>query len=133
MQLPPFTELICMGVDSSTVFDPQELMDRCLSDVDFAIEMLTMFQARVPELMGKIVDALSAGSVAEAAGAAHALKGTAGNVAAKQLHAQCATIEKLLRQGQFPEAKALFPQLRDAAKKATDDVPMLVKNLRKAA
>jgi len=107
-------------------FDKLELMSRCLDDADFAVEMLEIFARQLPEQLQKLTSAMSAGQAQEAAKAAHAMKGTAGNLAAKRLHVAMAELEKTLRQDDLAMANQLLEVILREAKCALDDVPATV-------
>jgi len=106
----------------TVVFDVEELMDRCLNDPDFATEMLRMFHQQADQLVQKVVRLVEAGTMEDAAKAAHSLKGTAGNLAAKRVHPIAAEMERLLRREQLSAAQDLLPVLQTACNEALQAV-----------
>jgi histidine phosphotransfer protein HptB len=115
-----------------SLFDKQELLDRCLDDTEFAVEMLEIFAKQVPEQMAKLTTAMSQGQTQDAAKAAHAMKGTAGNLAAKRLHVAMAEIEKTLRLDDLDKAQQILSIVQREADGALGEVPAMIQQLKAA-
>jgi HPt (histidine-containing phosphotransfer) domain-containing protein len=123
-------ETFMTGPNSPLPFDLPELLGRCLDDKDFAAEMLDIFSRQVPELMSKLNDALQQQAWADAAKAAHTLKGSSGNIAAKQMHTLAAELEHKLRAAELAGTEKLiadFRQTVDACLKAVPAASQQVK------
>lgn len=90
---------------SNQPFDLVELSDRCLGDPDFISEMLNLFRNQTPPTLVRLQQAVTSGDVGQASSAAHRLKGSAGNIAAKQLLAALVGLEQLLRTNRLLEAQ----------------------------
>ena len=81
------------------VLDTDDLMDRCLSNAEFAQRILSRFQERCVEDLASLEEAVQAGKVDEAVTLAHRIKGAAGNASASSMRAVAAEIEETARQG----------------------------------
>ena len=96
------------------VFDPRELLARCLGNVAFAQRVLAMCQDRVGKDLMELernLDDPDAGAIAQLA---HRIKGASGNVAASQVRARAAEIEQLGRAQRVAEIPSRVRCLRDA-------------------
>jgi len=118
---------------ANNLFDRGELMDRCLDDADFAVEMLEIFARQMPEQMLKLNAAMTAGLTQDAAKAAHAMKGTSGNLAARRLHVAMSEIEKTLRLDDLPKAQEMLGVVQREVNNALADVPVMIVSLRGTA
>ena len=114
----------------NTLFDIRELMDRCLDDADFAVEMLEIFARQMPEQMLKLNSAMEAGLTLDAAKAAHAMKGTSGNLAARRLHVAMSEIEKTLRLEDLSKAQQMLAVVQREVNNALADVPTTIASLK---
>lgn len=76
--------------------DFNELLNRCLGEVEFAKKILRDFLRTTRPLLDEICDALSDASVKQAALKVHRLKGTAGLVAANPLLETLIELENLI-------------------------------------
>jgi PAS domain S-box-containing protein len=75
------------------------LLERCLGDVELAARVLRMFSDNLPQLRTKIDVAHAAGDRDALSRAAHALKGTAGDISAFPLWEVAAQLEQRARSG----------------------------------
>ena len=69
------------------------------TDYEFVLELIGIFLAETPKLIGTIGEALRAQDAHGLAVAAHTLKGSAMNLGAKQLGAVCLKLEQIGRSG----------------------------------
>lgn len=83
--------------DHEPPFDLEELLDRCLGNVDIARRVMDRFESGFEEQMGQLQGHVEAGDAAAVAKIAHRLKGSAANVAAPALTHIAKTIEGLAR------------------------------------
>lgn len=83
---------------------------------DLLPELAHLFQDEAARHLATMGDALSTGDAASLAKAAHALKGSAATVGARQVAAGCARLERLARAGDMSGTDGLVatlvPQLR---------------------
>jgi HPt (histidine-containing phosphotransfer) domain-containing protein len=73
---------------------------------DVLHEVLTVFIQDVPRRVASLSAAAAGGRVAEAARAAHSLKGSAGNIGARRLQALAATLEEAAGAGAMHDVRA---------------------------
>lgn len=81
--------------EAQAVFDADDLMARCLGNLEFAEHILAMFQTRFGEDLGALDEVVARGDVESVVHLAHRLKGAAANAAAPGLKALAAEIEQL--------------------------------------
>ncbi|MFT3789153.1 MAG: Hpt domain-containing protein [Tepidisphaeraceae bacterium] len=124
-----------MEMTQPSPFNLAELCERCLGDCDFAKELLSVFESQVPDRLTRLRAAMDGSMFGHAAGEAHALKGSAGNLAAKDMQTAMAALERALRDNEIEHALALLAPALATAEIALDAVPDVVRQLtaRKAA
>jgi HPt (histidine-containing phosphotransfer) domain-containing protein len=93
--------------------DFDSLVQRCMSDSQFARAMLLMFAEQAPLMVNDLRAGLTAGDAARAAKAAHTIKGSAANVSAQQLSACAAAIEDACRSGEMGTISEWMNRLND--------------------
>jgi HPt (histidine-containing phosphotransfer) domain-containing protein len=98
----PTNEVLCVD----------ELLARCMGNIDFASRVLAKFQDRFAEDLQELDQAVLAQDAAAAAHVAHRIKGAAANVAAVQLRERSAEIEQLGRAQRLSDIPAGVDQLR---------------------
>jgi HPt (histidine-containing phosphotransfer) domain-containing protein len=86
-----------MPGEAQLVLDADDLMGRCLGNLEFAERILAMFQTRFGEDLGELERMLAAGDAESVAYLSHRLKGAAANAAAPSLKTLAAEIEQLAR------------------------------------
>jgi HPt (histidine-containing phosphotransfer) domain-containing protein len=94
-------------------FDSQELLDRCMGNIDLAERVLAKLQSRFEKETLELEQALQTKDCNLIAGIAHRLKGAAANVAAHDLRQCAANIEDLARKEQFDQMPEQLDLLRD--------------------
>jgi signal transduction histidine kinase/DNA-binding response OmpR family regulator len=100
------SELVDFGrLREFSEFDDEEL--------SMTREVVALFLADTPARIDAIAAAIGAGDAAHLASAAHALKGSAGNVGARALHEGAAVLEDQARAGMPADAQAQLASLRD--------------------
>jgi HPt (histidine-containing phosphotransfer) domain-containing protein len=92
--------------------DLQELLDRCLGNLEFAQRVLAKFEARFGDDLRQLERDQEAEAAEAIARVAHRLKGSAANVAAKDLERISARIEELGRLGRLSEIPERLEELR---------------------
>jgi HPt (histidine-containing phosphotransfer) domain-containing protein len=81
----------------SPPLDVEELLDRCMGNMELAERILAKLQSRFPDDITELDAALQSRDAGLVASIAHRLKGAAANVAAHQLQDCAATIEESAR------------------------------------
>lgn len=99
------------GPDTAIHID--ELVERCLGNLDFAERILTRFQHHFGEELGLLEQGLAAQDAEGIARVAHRMKGAAANAAAPALRDRAAQIERLGRAGRLSEIPATLAEMRD--------------------
>ncbi len=93
------------------VLNIEELLARCMGNIDFAARLVAKFQDRCEEDLSRLDRAILVGDVEEAATIAHRIKGAAASVAAHPLHACSAEIERWGRAGRLTDIVERVEQL----------------------
>jgi HPt (histidine-containing phosphotransfer) domain-containing protein len=83
---------------SSDMIDRDQLLTRCLNDVEFTLQMLAVFCASAPKMARQLESAVSEGALADARRYAHTLKGSAANLAIEDLRRKAERLEMLADQ-----------------------------------
>lgn len=87
------------AVSCTISIDQAALLDRCLGEVDFALELISLFLDAAPPLMEHLTDALCVADFEKARRNAHSLRGIAMNVEASTLAQALAALEESLHTG----------------------------------
>ena len=93
------------------VFDRDNLISRLMDDEELAREVVALFLADTPNLIGELQAFLAAGDAASAERHAHSIKGSASNVGGESLRAEAYEIEKAVKVGDLAAALARLPAL----------------------
>ncbi|MEX0937410.1 MAG: Hpt domain-containing protein [Pirellulales bacterium] len=94
------------------VIDVNELLTRCLGNVEFAGRILAMFQDRCAADVAELQRALDIDDAETVARVAHRLKGACANAAALGLKTKASRLEQAARELPLPEIAAQFHELR---------------------
>jgi two-component system sensor histidine kinase/response regulator len=128
-------ELPANDLPSISSLDTSDGLSRVAGNRNLYLKLLRQFQEQQGPVIGQISAALAQGDVALAERLAHTLKGVAGNIGARGVHAAAGVWEKLIREGAGAEevesakqkvAAALEPllaQLRAALKSTVAENP----------
>lgn len=107
-----------------SVFNPAELLQRCMGDVDAASGLIGLFRERLPASIAEISDLLLvAGDVPTALPKLHTLKGNAGNLAAGRLFQAAGKLEHTLRRERFSEMTSHLADVKQEATRFLQAVP----------
>lgn len=90
---------------SNPVVDRDVLLDRCMGEVDFALELLSLFLDNAPPLMEAITESTAAHDTDKVRQSAHSLRGIAMNVAALALANELQRLEATIADGQADLAR----------------------------
>jgi HPt (histidine-containing phosphotransfer) domain-containing protein len=117
-------QVLAMLSDSSTPnaspIDLQELLDRCMGNIDLAQRVLSKLQSQFEADLVELERALTEKNGKIAASAAHRLNGAASNIAAHDLQRCAAQIENSARDNLLHEMPAQIAQLRKHWSRFTD-------------
>lgn len=89
---------------------------------DLLDEVLHLFASDAPVRLAAVTSALDAGDAEGAGRAAHALKGAAGNIGARDLHAACKTLEDCGRGGQLADSRAALEAVQAESRRVLDAI-----------
>ena len=97
---------------AASVFELDELVDRCMGNLEFVERVLTKFQQRFGEQLEELEQALAQEDAERVVLVAHRLKGESASVAATALRDRAGEIEKLGRAGQVSNIPHCLERLR---------------------
>lgn len=97
---------------TTSPFDADELVARCLGNLDFVQRVLAKFQERLDTDLAELDEAVLAADAERIARVAHRLKGASANVAAHGLRERAAGIEDLARQRCLDDIPTELDELR---------------------
>ena len=100
------------AVQAVRAFELDELMERCLGNLEFVERVLSKFQQRFGENLEALERAVDAHDTEGVVQLAHRLKGESANVAARGLRDQAGEIERLGRNGQICDIPPCLAELR---------------------
>lgn len=103
--------------------DHDRLLDQCLGNLDFALMLLEEFAKTSPSRLDAFDAALAEKDHATIASKAHALKGTAGILAADALMETCSNLESFAKKEDWNLARDLTQQLRHEMQRTIDFIP----------
>ena len=86
-------------------------------DPDFLVELYDIFKQRVPELLDKMESSMNQGDDSQLEKAAHALKGTSGNIGAEKMMKICEFIECSARNEKRSNFQEYLPVLKESFQK----------------
>jgi HPt (histidine-containing phosphotransfer) domain-containing protein len=109
----------------TSAFNFQELLDRCLGNLEFAERVLAKFQSRFDGDLVEIEQALDAQDTEAVARVAHRLKGASATAAAGGICHQAAEIEDLARKRNVAEIPGCLRQLRNECSNFSRSVSLL--------
>jgi HPt (histidine-containing phosphotransfer) domain-containing protein len=93
------------------ILDLAEVLERMEGDTEFLTEIVNLFLEDCPKLMVDIEMAVRRGDSPELARAAHSLKGSVSNFAAKDAHEAALRLEMIGRQGDLARAEEALMSL----------------------
>lgn len=105
--------------------DRDQLLDQCLGNWDFALMLLDEFAKTSASRLDAFDAALIAQDSATIAAKAHALKGTAGILAAKSLMETCSKLESSAKEEDWRLSQNLVQQLRYEIQRTIGFIPDL--------
>lgn len=98
--------------EESALLDTEELLARCMGNIEFAERLLAKFQGRLDEDIAELEAAVRAEDPDSIARVAHRIKGASANVAAHDLRRRAREIELLARERSLAELPAQLVELR---------------------
>ena len=100
-------------------FDVAEALRRTSGDAELLIELMAMFTDRAPDMLAAIREAIDNGDAEAVAQAAHALKGSVGNFAAKEAFDLTLTIETAGRSGDLTDVGSVYEKVTGEVSRLT--------------
>jgi HPt (histidine-containing phosphotransfer) domain-containing protein len=94
------------------VIDFDDLMTRCLGNLEFADRILTVFQSRCETDLKELDQAIQANDIEQVERIAHRLKGACANAAAPRLASRAMDLWKVANQRKMESVPACFAALR---------------------
>ncbi len=94
------------------VIDVNELMTRCLNNLDFAERMLNLFWNHCGADLAELDRAFDAGDIDTARRVSHRFAGASANAAATRLHVRASQLRSELRAGSLDAARPCLHQLQ---------------------
>ncbi len=110
---------------AATVLDIEDLMTRCLGNIEFAGRVLAKFQELGDGHLAELERAVASQDTEAIAQLAHRLKGASANAAAPGLCARAEEIESAARQCSLREIPARLENLRHEWSRFASEVPRL--------
>ncbi len=107
------------------VLDFEELLERCMGNIEFAERVLAKFQQRLGEDLEELEKGLHAEDAPAIARVAHRLKGASANVAARGVLRRAVEIEQLGRARRVSEIPSQVEELRREWARFGDSVSAL--------
>ncbi|MBX9791228.1 MAG: Hpt domain-containing protein [Pirellulales bacterium] len=104
----------------SGVIDLNELMTRCLNNLEFAERMLTLFENRCGDDLTELERAFEQGDVEKARRVSHRFAGASANAAAGRLHGRATELRNDLREGSLDAARPRLHELRQEWQRFTE-------------
>ncbi|MDP2653004.1 MAG: Hpt domain-containing protein [Candidatus Omnitrophota bacterium] len=102
-----------------SIFDLEDVLERVQGDKDLLLELMDIFSEDYAEKKDILLDLLEDVNFEEIRNVAHSIKGAAGNISAKSVHAVAERIEKM---AEHKEQK----DLGDALRKMDEEFAKLV-------
>lgn len=103
--------------------DHDRLLDQCLGNMDFALMLLDEFAKTSPSRLDAFDAALAEKDHTAIASKAHALKGTAGILAADALMETCSNLESFAKKEDWNLVRDLTQQLHHEIQRVIDFIP----------
>ncbi len=105
--------------------DFEELVERCLGNLDFVDRVLTRFQTQFDGDFKRLQDACQAADSSEVARVAHLLKGSAASVSARTLQQVAGRIERLGRTAQLDDISGHLDTLENEWSRFVDHATLM--------
>ena len=115
--------------NNNEIFDRAALLDRVGGDEKFFNEIVELFFCEAPELIDSIQKAIEENDRVELHRNAHTLKGSAGNMSAKELQQLALQLEKISKEGDLLYAKQLLDEIKNRYEKFRQQINSNVEEL----
>lgn len=113
----------------ASVLDIDDLVARCLGNLEFVDRVLAMFHQRCDEDLAELERAAEAGDTDTVVRLAHRLKGACANASAVTLRGRAEEVECAARRGSLNEARERLGDLQDEWSRFVSAVSMLETSL----
>lgn len=94
---------------------------------DVLNEVLQLFLDEVPPRVERLRNAWTAGNIEEVHRSAHSLKGSAGNIGARRLHAICSQLDEIGKSREMDGAAALVDELDAEFDKVDTEIRRIIR------
>lgn len=115
---------------SPAMIDRDQLLSRCLNDVQFTLQMLAVFCEAAPRTARQLETAITEGALTDAKRHAHTLKGSAANLAIEDLRLQAARLEMLAEQSDLSTLASSTRELMQCVSESVQAASELSQSLR---
>jgi len=112
---------------AAMIFDKPTFLSRLEGDESLCNEIIEMFLHECPKLLEGVRQATAQHDATRLERAAHALKGTVGDIAAPQAFDAARTLEQMAREGSIDDAPAALANLEGALERLKDELAHLDK------
>ncbi len=112
IESPDRTDPQTAGASNSQVVEFDDLVERCMGNLDFVERVLEKFQEGFPRQVAELESLLETRDSEGIAAIAHRMKGNSANVSATGLHRVAVEIEELCRANRMGEIPARVDRLR---------------------
>src|SRR3989442_14438428 len=128
----PNSQAVDLGT-GGTPIDTEKLLEQCMGSVKVVALVLEKLEKQLTDDMKTIEASLQPANALTVAQTAHALKGAAGAVAAKSLHAAAASLEAIAKSGDLDAAAADLARLKAEVARCAGYIPTVRSAITKAA
>ncbi len=108
---------------STPVLNMQQLLDRCMGNLELAERCLVRFEQKLPTDVESVQQCIDSDNREELVQVAHRIKGSAATVAAEGLAEAAAALEDYARGGDVVEPSGLLADFLGQAERFFDGVP----------
>ncbi|THB80962.1 MAG: response regulator [Desulfobacteraceae bacterium] len=121
------------GLDDVPGISVRSGLARAMGNQVLYMELLEKFRARTPDAARDIDRALAGGDHEAAKRMAHTIKGTSGNIGAKNLHQAAGDLEKAIKQGQNGDIKTELDRFSSELDRVLNSLETLVSDARESS
>ena len=111
---------------SGQALDVEDLLARCLGNIEFAERVLAKYQERCGLDLAEMAEAMAAGDTDKVGNLAHRLKGASANVSATGMKTLAAKMEHAVHRDSTEEILADLEDLKCEWDRFTSQVPLLM-------
>lgn len=113
-------------MSDSDMINREELLQRCLGDVEFARQMLRIFWESANKMIPVLTQAWEQEDWDQIRRSAHTLKGSAGNLSIPELRLQAEQVEQFADQGEIDRLKGCQKSFLECVQRSIRSAEQLV-------